>query len=86
MFFQSAKGIIALDIDGTVTDKASELDSKVIDALERFYHQGWLYIFITGRPYFLGYGSTTAIALFLCTGRPKWSRTSGNALEKSTKT
>lgn len=51
MFFHSSKGVIALDIDGTVTAHAHELDSKVIDALDIIAKQGWHLIFITGRPF-----------------------------------
>lgn len=50
MFFQ-LKGIIALDIDGTVTAQTHELDSHVIDTLNRLSKEGWLIIFITGRPF-----------------------------------
>jgi Cof subfamily protein (haloacid dehalogenase superfamily) len=51
MFFHSSKGIIALDIDGTVTAQAHELDSHVIDTLNRLSTEGWNIIFITGRPF-----------------------------------
>jgi hydroxymethylpyrimidine pyrophosphatase-like HAD family hydrolase len=51
MFFHPARGIIALDIDGTVTAQIYELDSNVINALDRLVNEGWLLIFITGRPF-----------------------------------
>lgn len=51
MFFHSSKGIIALDIDGTVTAQAHELDSHVIDTLSQLSKEGWRIIFITGRPF-----------------------------------
>lgn len=51
MFFHSSKGIIALDIDGTVTTQAHELDSYVIDTLDQLSKEGWCIIFITGRPF-----------------------------------
>lgn len=55
MFFQSPRGIIALDIDGTVTAQARELDSKVIDTLSDLANKGWIFIFITGRPFQWGF-------------------------------
>lgn len=55
MFFHSSRGIIALDIDGTVTAHAHELDSNVIEVLHRLSKEGWLFIFITGRPFQWGY-------------------------------
>lgn len=51
MFFQPSKGIIALDIDGTVTAQAHEIDPLVIDALTKISLEGWGIIFITGRPF-----------------------------------
>ena len=51
MFFHSLKGIIALDIDGTVTAQAHELDSQVIDMLHCLSKERWGIIFITGRPF-----------------------------------
>lgn len=55
MFFHPKKGIIALDIDGTVTSKAYEMDEKVIDVLTELSKEGWLLIFITGRPFQWGF-------------------------------
>lgn len=51
MFFHSLKGIIALDIDGTLTAQANDLDSQVIDTLYQLVKEGWGMIFITGRPF-----------------------------------
>lgn len=51
MFFHSMKGIIALDIDGTVTANSHSLDLEVIDALSRLAEEGWRFIFLTGRPF-----------------------------------
>lgn len=51
MFFQPSKGIIALDIDGTVTAQAHEIDPLVIEALTKHSKDGWGIIFITGRPF-----------------------------------
>jgi hydroxymethylpyrimidine pyrophosphatase-like HAD family hydrolase len=45
------KGIIALDIDGTVTANAHALDSDVIDTLSSLATKGWIFIFLTGRPF-----------------------------------
>lgn len=55
MFFHSVKGIIALDIDGTVTANAHSLDPIVIDALTRLAEEGWWFIFLTGRPFQWGF-------------------------------
>jgi Cof subfamily protein (haloacid dehalogenase superfamily) len=51
MVFHSVKGIIALDVDGTLTTQAHEIDSKVIDILLQLSKEGWFFIFITGRPF-----------------------------------
>lgn len=55
MFFHSLKGIIALDIDGTLTAQANELESEVVDTLHYLAKEGWGIIFITGRPFQWGY-------------------------------
>lgn len=61
-------GILALDIDGTITNQAHVLPEPVARRLESYAHQGWQLIFVTGRsfdwaerllkavavPYFLG--------------------------------
>lgn len=49
MFFTS--GIIALDIDGTVTDQAYSVHHDVVDYLKMLNGKGWQIIFISGRPY-----------------------------------
>ncbi len=51
MFFRSFPGIIALDIDGTVTPPGQELDWDVIVTLNQLAQEGWSIIFITGRPF-----------------------------------
>lgn len=51
MFFHQTKGIIALDIDGTVTAEAHSIDLEVIWTLTQLAHSGWQLIFITGRPF-----------------------------------
>ncbi len=54
MFFCS-KGIIALDIDGTITSETYALDQRVIETLEFYAKEGWLFIFITGRSFQWGF-------------------------------
>lgn len=44
-------GIIALDIDGTLTSTPHSLDSKISDWLYHLDRDGWKFIFITGRPF-----------------------------------
>lgn len=51
MEFKSTKGLIALDIDGTVTAEAHEIDEKVVNFLYDLTLQGWSIFFITGRPF-----------------------------------
>lgn len=55
MFFQSMKGIIALDIDGTVTANAHAINSRVIEVLSNLAREGWKFIFLTGRPFQWGF-------------------------------
>lgn len=50
MLFRPAKGIIALDIDGTLVTEDRELDKRMIQALHAL-SQEWHFIFITGRPF-----------------------------------
>lgn len=45
------KGIIALDIDGTITADAAAIDEKVIDYLETLIQAGWHLVFMTGRTF-----------------------------------
>ncbi len=45
------KGIIALDIDGTITVDKHRLEKKVNDFLNQLIESGWLLIFITGRTF-----------------------------------
>ncbi len=51
MFFHPVQGIIALDIDGTVTAEAEHIPPDVIQFLHSLYQKGWQVIFITGRPF-----------------------------------
>lgn len=51
MKFESLKGIIALDIDGTVTQESHTMASQVADYLTSLAKDDWKIIFITGRPF-----------------------------------
>ena len=56
------QGIIALDIDGTVTAETHALDPAVREALDDLHHAGWKFIFITGRPFHWGYETLQSLA------------------------
>ena len=45
------RGIIALDIDGTVTAETHALDREMSDVFHDLHKAGWKFIFITGRPF-----------------------------------
>lgn len=45
------QGIIALDIDGTLTSENHVIEQEVISALNDHDRKGWTFIFITGRPF-----------------------------------
>lgn len=49
------KGIIALDIDGTITSEYRNLDPEVINYFTSLYKEKWVFVFITGRTFFWGY-------------------------------
>ncbi len=51
------RGIIALDIDGTLTDETHRIEPVIVEYLTKLHQDGWLLIFITGRPYAWGYRS-----------------------------
>ncbi len=51
------KGIIELDIDGTITAEKHAVSSEVKDYLAKLVQDGWVLIFITGRPFAWGYAS-----------------------------
>lgn len=55
------KGIIALDIDGTVTAEAHEVSQEVISYLTQLEKQQWQFIFITGRTFQWAYSSLHAL-------------------------
>lgn len=48
------KGIIASDIDGTITDSPFHMPDTIKETFHRAYDAGWRLIFITGRPYVWG--------------------------------
>jgi hypothetical protein len=45
------QGLIALDIDGTVTSEEHSVPQKVIDYLKNLAAQGWQFAFVTGRTF-----------------------------------
>lgn len=56
MFFpQIQPGIIALDIDGTITTEHHSIEKEVIDFFTFLNQRGWRFIFITGRTFSWGY-------------------------------
>lgn len=61
MVFTKARGLIALDIDGTLTDKIETVHPDVVDYLSDLHNKGWQFIFITGRP--LRWGERTVQTL-----------------------
>lgn len=48
---QKITGLLALDIDGTLTHHREILDKKVIIYLEELAKQGWQILFVTGRTF-----------------------------------
>lgn len=61
MLFHRLKGIVALDIDGTLTADAHDLDPAVIEFLSKLAQENWKFIFLTGRPF--QWGSQTLKSL-----------------------
>lgn len=57
MFFRVPKGIIALDIDGTLTSETHQVHPEVIKFLTSLAEEKWEFIFITGRPFQWGFQS-----------------------------
>lgn len=49
------KGIIALDIDGTLTSAKQELELSVQDYINGLIEAGWCFIFMTGRTFSFAY-------------------------------
>ncbi len=48
---ETFKGIIALDIDGTITVDPHHIDERVKSYLNQLIGEGWLLIFLTGRTF-----------------------------------
>jgi len=51
MIFTLPKGILALDIDGTLTAETYHIPVAVQSSLQEWHQQGWAIIFMTGRPF-----------------------------------
>ncbi len=45
------KGLIGLDIDGTITHKKNSISPTVVSYLETLYKKGWVIALLTGRTY-----------------------------------
>ena len=45
------KGLIALDIDGTLTGKDHLVPHEVVDFLHHLFDEGWKIVLLTGRPF-----------------------------------
>lgn len=50
-----SKGLIALDIDGTITTDMQAIPKNVVQFLTELHQQGWVFVFITGRTFDFGY-------------------------------
>lgn len=48
------KGLIALDIDGTLTIELNSIPRQVVEYLDHLVQEGWLLVFITGRTFSWG--------------------------------
>jgi len=62
------RGLLTLDIDGTLTDTSHQIPEPVIDYLSYLYDEGWEIAFITGRTYSYAKHSITPInfPFYLC--------------------
>ncbi|MDF2550422.1 MAG: hypothetical protein K0S07_1489 [Chlamydiales bacterium] len=56
------RGLIALDIDGTLTSGLSGVPSGVLAYLEQLFKDGWRFFFITGRTFRWSYESLKEIS------------------------
>lgn len=45
------RGTIALDIDGTITDREHQIPDGVATYFENLHKEGWQFVFVTGRPF-----------------------------------
>lgn len=55
-------GTIALDIDGTITDKNHLIPSEVADFFLTLFSKGWQFIFITGRPFSFAFAALSKLS------------------------
>jgi len=55
------QGIIALDIDGTLTDNLTSLPPEVVDYLHQLHNEGWTLFFLTGRTFTFGFEALKAL-------------------------
>jgi len=60
MIIPSSKGLIALDIDGTLTAE-TDIPREMVKYLSSIHEQGWLFAFITGRPFDWAYRTMQSI-------------------------
>lgn len=60
----TVKGIIALDIDGTLTHGTQDLDEDVAGYLTELAESGWSFIFITGRTFEWGNRTLQTLPFF----------------------
>lgn len=52
---QHQKGLIALDIDGTITVDMKPIAEKVLTYFYKLQKEGWVFVFITGRTFEFGH-------------------------------
>lgn len=55
------KGLIALDIDGTITEEHHSIPREVVDYFVELYNEGWQFAFITGRTFIRGFRALSSI-------------------------
>jgi hydroxymethylpyrimidine pyrophosphatase-like HAD family hydrolase/ADP-ribose pyrophosphatase YjhB (NUDIX family) len=61
MFFHASRGVIALDIDGTITAKTDGMHPDIIHYFHSLQEQGWTFIFLTGRTFGRAYRTLQAL-------------------------
>lgn len=54
-------GIIALDIDGTVTAEAHSIPEEVVSYLQKLEKENWTFLFLTGRTFQWAYSSLESL-------------------------
>ncbi len=57
------KGILSLDIDGTITTEGHRIPPEVVEALTTLQKEGWSLLFVTGRTYAFGYQTLQALSV-----------------------